>query len=270
MAMQLGIICPYDDEGFKKAKELGLDFIEICYNVGNDCIKFSKEILPAILERTKKYGVGIGSIGRWGSDKIDKDGNMIEEEFNNSRLLIDACGALESKVFVTGVNYVEGFSLYENCTFAIHFLEKLIAYGKQKGVDIAVYNCDWNNFIKDPPTWELILGYLKDLGIKYDPSHCVNTGSGKYIDETAKWGDRFYHVHIKGTLNTSESGHIDDPPAGLDDINWGSFMSMLYRVGYDRALSIEPHSRTWQGGLGEWGVEYTVDYMKKMIYGGNR
>ncbi len=268
MSMKLGIICPYDEAGFEDAKRLGLEFIEICYNVGNDCVKFSNETLPALLERTKKYGVAIGSIGRWGTDKIDKNGGIIEEEFNNSCLLIDACGALGCKVFVTGVNYVEGFSLYENCTFAIAFLEKLIAHGKERGVDIAVYNCDWNNFIKDPPSWELILGYLKDLGIKYDPSHCINSGSGKYIEETAKWGHRFYHVHIKGTVNTDECGHIDDPPAGLDDINWGSFMAVLYKVHYERNLSIEPHSGTWRGALGDRGVEYSVDYIKKMIFGG--
>lgn len=268
MTMKLGIICDYDENGFKQAKDLGLEFIEICYNIGNDCEEFKKEILPALLLRTKKYGVAIGSIGRWGSSKIDDNGNIIEDELHNSQLLIDACYELGCNVFVTGVNYVDGFSLYENCTFAIAFLEKLIAYGKEKNVNIAVYNCDWNNFIREPHSWELILGYLKELGIKYDPSHCINSGSGKYIDETAKWGKRFYHVHIKGTLNTAESGHIDDPPAGLDDINWGAFMSVLYKVGYERTLSIEPHSGTWKGGLGDWGVKFTVDYINKLVYKG--
>lgn len=266
--MQLGIIYPYDEEGFKAAKKLGLEFIEICYNVGNDCVKFYNEDLPKLLERTKKYGVAIGSIGRWGSDKIDENGNIIEDELKNSYLLIDACAALGCKVFNTGVNYVETFSLYENTTFAIKFLEKLIAYGKEKGVDIATYNCDWNNFVREPKAWELVHGYLKDLGIKYDPSHCINHGTGKYLEEAAEWGDRFYHVHIKGTVNTDGCGHIDDPPAGLDIINWGAFMSILYKVHYDRGLSIEPHSRTWREGLGDWGVKYTVDYIQKMIYRG--
>ena len=268
MTMKLGIICDYDENGFKQAKDLGLEFIEICYNIGNDCEEFKKEILPALIDRTKKYGVAIGSIGRWGSSKIDDNGNIIEDELYNSQLLIDACCELGCNVFVTGVNYVDGFSLYENCTFAIAFLEKLIAYGKEKNVNIAIYNCDWNNFIREPQSWELILGYLKELGIKYDPSHCINSGSGKYIDETAKWGKRFYHVHIKGTLNTAESGHIDDPPAGLDDINWGAFMSVLYKVGYERTLSIEPHSGTWKGALGDCGVKFTVDYMNIILYKG--
>lgn len=268
MAMQLGVIYPYDDEGFKAAKKLGLEFIEICYNIGNDCEKFYREDLPLLLKRTDKYGVAVGSIGRWGTDKIDDDGNIIEEELKNSYLLIDACSALGCKVFNTGVNYVDNFSLYENAGFAISFLEKLIEYGKARGVDIATINCDWNNYIREPMTWELIHGYLKDLGIKYDPSHCINAGSGKYLDEAAKWGKRFYHVHIKGTVNTKDCGHIDDPPAGLDDINWGSFMAILYKAGYNRTLSIEPHSGTWRGDLGDWGVKYSVDYINKILYRG--
>jgi len=54
--MKLGIICPYDDAGFEYAKSLGLDFIEICYNIGNDCKKFSEE-LPELIARTEKYGI---------------------------------------------------------------------------------------------------------------------------------------------------------------------------------------------------------------------
>ena len=267
MALSLGIICDYSEDGFKYAKDLGLEFIEICYNVGNDCEKFTRE-LPELIARTQKYGVGIGSIGRWGSDKIADDGTIIEEELKNNLLLIDACQKLGCTVFNTGVNYVDSFSLYENAGFAIDFLKKLIDYGRDKGVRIATYNCDWNNFVRTPEIWKLTHGYLKELGIKYDPSHCINSGSGDYADEMAKWGKRFYHVHIKGTINTSACGHVDDPPAGLDQINWGMFMGLLYKVGYKGTLSIEPHSGTWRGELGDWGVKYTVDYMQKLIYRG--
>ena len=58
---------------------------------------------------------------------------------------------------------------------------------------------------------------------------------------------------------------MDDPPAGLDMINWNALMGMLYAVGYDGNLSIEPHSAVWQGELGEKGVDYTIRYIRERM-----
>jgi sugar phosphate isomerase/epimerase len=60
--------------------------------------------------------------------------------------------------------------------------------------------------------------------------------------------------------------HVDDPPAGLDQINWGAFMGVLYKVGYDGNLSIEPHSSTWFGKLADPGVAFTVKHMSQFIF----
>ncbi len=262
--MKFGIISSFDDAGFENAKALGLDFIEICYNIGNDCQKFYDE-LPELVERTKKYGIGVGSLGRWGTDKFDGDGKLIEEELKNTYLLIDSCEKLGCPVFNTGVNYVDSLSLYENVSNAIMFLQKVVDYGKERGVKVATYNCDWNNFVRTPEMWRLIHGHIKDLGIKYDPSHCLNTGSGDYIGEAVAWGDRFYHVHIKGTL-IIDGKYFDDPPAGLDMVDWRKFIGVLYGKHYNAGLSIEPHSGNWRGERGDWGVKLTVDYIGKMIY----
>jgi sugar phosphate isomerase/epimerase len=107
------------------------------------------------------------------------------------------------------------------------------------------------------------LGHLPDLFIKYDTSHSVYD-NGDYLLETKKWGHRFAHVHIKGSLIVGGERY-DDPPAGMDQINWGAFISALYRAGYDGTLSIEPHSETWKGELGEKGVNYTIRYMKNLL-----
>lgn len=262
--MQLGIIIGCDRKDFEYARAHGLSFLEICWNIGNDCdeLRARADEFNAL---TKETGVYIGSIGRWGTDKLDKDGKIIEQELKNSYTLIDLCADIGCKVFNTGVNFVDGLSAYENVSAAISFLQKLVDYGSAKGVKIATYNCRWNNFIVDPCYWQLIHGHISELGIKYDPTHCINDGSGDYLGEAADWGDRFYHVHIKGTINVNGK-HIDDPPAGLDMINWGAFMGILYQKRYDGTLAIEPHSGTWCGELGEFGVCCTVDYMKKLIF----
>lgn len=260
--MELGIIGAPKEESFRYASEKGLSFLEFCLNIGYNLDEFFGN-LEEIKRWINKYNVKVASIGRWGTDRIDKAGNIIEEELQISYKLIDAASELGCKNFVCGCNYIEELSYYENCTAAINYFSRLIEYGKEKGVKISTYNCRWNNFVVDPMAWTVVHGYLKDLGIKFDPSHSIYAG-GDYLKEMRDWGHRFYHVHIKGSL-LIDGNRYDDPPAGLDGTNWGAFMAILYAVKYEGGLSIEPHSRNWHGELGEKGVDYTISYIRPMI-----
>lgn len=258
--MKLGIIAWINEEDFKRVRDLDLDFVELCVN--NRAEEFLEHV-EDIKQYSEHYNLPIGSIGRWGQDKITTSG-IIEDELQLEYRLIEATASLKSPVYITGCNYVEEISYYENCTLAIEYLQKLITYAEQYGIKIATYNCRWNNFIHSDPAWTVIHGYLKDLYIKYDTSHCIYAG-GDYLSETKKWADRFAHVHIKGAL-VIDGERFDDPPAGLDQTDWGSFMAMLYAKGYDGNLSIEPHSATWKGELGKNGILFTIQYMKKFLF----
>ncbi len=264
--MTLGMIEYWSEEGFKHLHDLGLHAVEFCYNDGNNPDDLIA-LIPDIKKWSEQYDVKVLSIGRWGADKIADDGTIIEEELQNTYKLIDVCAELGCPVFNTGVNEVEGKSFFDNCDYAVEFLSKACAYAKEKGVKVACYNCDWSNFVREPKAWLAIMSRVRDLGIKYDPSHCINSGSGKYLEEINDWADRIYHFHIKGTININ-GDHVDDPPAGLDMIDWRQIMGLLYEYKYDGMLSIEPHSGTWQGELGEWGIKLTIDYISKMVYTG--
>ena len=113
---------------------------------------------------------------------------------------------------------------------------------------VSVYNCRKMNFVNTDEAWRIVLGELPELGIKYDPSHCRYAG-GDYLRELVEWGDRVSHV----------------PPAGLDQTDWKSVLNILRCKGYDRYLSIEPHSPVWKDELGEKGLEYTIQYFRKMM-----
>lgn len=264
MAMKLGIISDNSVEGVKWVAEKGLHYVEYCYNVGRDVAELEQAV-PALQEAYAKYDVKLGSLGRWGSDKIDEKGCLIEQEWENTCRLIDVAAALDCPVFNTGVNYAEQLPYLANVEAAKNFLAKAVEYGAQKGVKIATYNCDWNNFVRTPDEWKLIHNAVPGLGLKYDPSHCINTGSGKYLEEIRDWGDKIHHFHIKGTINLG-GVHVDDPPAGLDCIQWRTVMGLLYACDYNGMLSIEPHSGVWKGKLGEWGIDYTIKYISEMIF----
>ncbi len=265
--MKLGIIASFDnemfyEEVFRSANGKGLEFLEFCINEGQDINAYISNT-SKLKEYLQKYGLEVGSVGRWGVTRILADGTSNYSEMDKEKALIKWCGEIGCKVYVTGCNFIEALSLYENCTAAIRYFEELISYGKDNGVKIAVYNCRWNNFVHSDPVWNIILGYLKDLYIKYDTSHAVYD-NGDYLLETKKWGQRFAHVHIKGSLAIGGQ-RFDDPPAGMDQTNWGAFLSALYGCGYNGSLSIEPHSDIWKGERGEKGVNYTIKYIRNMI-----
>ncbi len=265
--MTLGMIENWTEAGFRKVAGLGLQAIEFCYNIGND-----PAALFAIAGDVRKWsgdtGVEVGAVGRWGTDKLDKQtGAVLADELQGSKTMIDFCAAVGCPVFNTGVNFVDSLSFLDNCNAAAGFLGELIDYGRAKGVKIATYNCHWNNFVREPDVWKLVHGKLPELGLKYDSSHTINSGSGDYLGEIADWGNRIYHVHVKGTLNI-HGKHIDDPPAGLDMINWRAELGLLYARKYDGMLSIEPHSGVWRDAQGEWGVRFTIAYIRDMLFAG--
>ena len=67
------------------------------------------------------------------------------------------------------------------------------------------------------------------------------------------------------SLYSTENTNYDNPPAGIDSINWRAFFAILYMHGYDGYLAIEPHSQTWRGEKGEKGVKYTIKYIRDLM-----
>lgn len=258
--MKLGMISPsHDAAGIQRIKALGLDYAEFDVNADDISYLNRAEIRKALSET----GVKLGAVGRWGRDRITADGSICAKQQKDEFDLIDMCAELGCPVYITGCNYVDGLSYYQNVSAAIAYFQSLIDYAAGR-VKLCVYNCSWNNYVNKPHEWDIINDHLKALGIKFDPSHTVN-GGRDYLSEAALYGANFDHVHLKGTLNI-DGRHIDDPPAGMDMINWGALLSILRKYNYQGMLSIEPHSATWQGELGEQGLKYTIDYFKKLLF----
>lgn len=258
--MKLGMISPsHDAAGIQRIKALGLDYAEFDVNADDISYLNRAEIRKALSET----GVKLGAVGRWGRDRITADGSICAKEQKDEFDLIDMCAELGCPVYITGCNYVDRLSYYQNVSAAIAYFQSLIDYAAGR-VKLCVYNCSWNNYVNKPHEWDIINDHLKALGIKFDPSHTVN-GGRDYLSEAALYGANFDHVHLKGTLNI-DGRHIDDPPAGMDMINWGALLSILRKYNYQGMLSIEPHSATWQGELGEQGLKYTIDYFKKLLF----
>ena len=76
--MILGIIASPKEESFKKAAENNLSFLEFCLDIGYNLNEFFDNV-ENIKIWIDKYKVQVGSMGRWGTDRIGKDGTLLEE-----------------------------------------------------------------------------------------------------------------------------------------------------------------------------------------------
>lgn len=261
--MKLGIIGGWNESDFKYVNGKGLKAVEFCVNHNFDADEFSSQA-EAIKGYSAKYDVAVGSMGRWGMTRIDDNGKTVEKAMHDDKTLIDATSIIGCPVYNVGVNYIDSQSYYQNCLNAIGYIGELLDYAKDKNVRLATYNCDWSNFVYNDKAWSIVHTALPTLGIKYDASHCIHRG-GDYLKELRDWGDRVYHVHLKGSVYIDGNGY-DDAPAGLDQIQWGSIFDVLYTKNYDGMVSIEPHSNYWKGDKGEWGIDFTINYMRPMVW----
>ncbi len=300
--MKLGMIIQSKPEEFDHLKALGLDFAELDCNPVDffgKPVEELKALAPELKAASERTGIEVGAVGRWASHILNEDGSINEEEWNNVQGVIDFGKYLGAKYYLCSVAYVPQLTYYKNITASISVLRKIVAAAKEAGMETAIVNCMMgDNYIRTPEQWKLVLDEVPGLGIKYDPSHSFVHGgeNGAYLHEAFEWGDRFNYVHIKGVVQLGESDEpamwgkrdmlarhpelkelllpsmfgpnhsYDNPPAGIDSINWRAFFGILYKYGYDGYLSIEPHSRTWQGNKGEWGVKYTIRYIRDLMY----
>ena len=259
--MKLGMIRQPNAESFDYLKNKGLEFMEVCCNFDPESHSFIDNVaeIKANIART---GVPIGSVGRWNSAP-NKAGKIDRDVMELNLALLRAAADVGSPVFVSGCNYDDSVSLFRNYCAAIENFGELVEEGKKLGVKVAVYNCDWTNFVHRGEHWKVVLGELPELMLKYDCSHSYARGQD-YIGELNEWMPHVAHMHIKGTTCVNGQ-HVDAPPAGLDSIAWSTVFALIYRYGYDGGLSIEPHSSVWQGELGERGVDFTIDFIRKYM-----
>ena len=259
--MRLGRIQnDYTKEGFDLVKGNQLEFIEICCNSAEDADRLiaARDSVRAEVART---GIDISSVGRW-CHSIQEEGKINHEKKQNYLALLDTAIALGAKTFVCGCNYDSSISLYRNYENAIGFFSELITRADGR-IRVAIQNCDWNNFIVSPKHWEVVLGELPALSLKFDASHAYNRGED-YLGQLSDWCERVAHIHIKGTTHAGKRA-VADPPAGMDDIAWRPLCSILYARGYTGDLSIEPHSGVWMGELGAAGVVFTRNFIRQFM-----
>jgi len=216
-----------------------------------------------------RYNLEISSLGYY-PNPLHPDPEHREKVIDHLKKVIDASAlVMEEPIVGTFVGRDKNKTIEANLESFSRIWPEIVQYAGEKDVKIAIENCpmifsndEWpggNNLAFSPRIWREMFEIIPDenFGLNLDPSHLVWLMID-YNRVVREFKDRIFHVHAKdleidreglyenGTLSLGMGWQIPRLP-GLGDVDWGSFISTLYRFGYDYVLSIEHEDRKFEG-----------------------
>lgn len=213
-------------------------------------------------------GLTISSLGFY-PNNLHPDLEQRAHANDHLRKVIVAAERLGVEVVGTFIGRDPSRNVPDNLKVFAEVWPPLVKFAAEHNVKIAIENCpmifsydEWpggTNLAYSPAIWREMFTIIPDrnFGLNLDPSHLV----WQFIDyERAIYDfrDRLFHVHAKdmeinreglfqnGILSAGIGWQVPRLP-GLGEVRWDRFISALYAVGYDFALSIEHEDRKFEG-----------------------
>jgi sugar phosphate isomerase/epimerase len=223
----------------------------------------AKEV-HAILDN---YGLSISALGYY-PNPMYADPEHREKVIDHLKKVFLAAELLEVDIVGTFVGRDKDKNIPDNLEAFAEIWPPIVKYAADHQVKIAIENCpmifsydEWpggNNLASSPALWKKMWEIIPDdnFGLNLDPSHLI-LQMIDYERVVFDFKDKIFHVHAKdleidreglyqnGVLSQGMGWQVPILP-GLGDIDWGNFISALYRVGYDYVISIEHEDRAFE------------------------
>lgn len=259
----------------------GFEMLELaCWPVGKatrryagvttlDVTEFGQKEADEARKTMLDYGLEISSLGYY-PNPLHPDPDHRKVVIDHLKKVIDAAALVMDKPIVgTFVGKDKDKTVEANFEVFKQIWPEIVKYAGDKGVKIAIENCpmifsndEWpggNNLASTPAIWREMYSIIPDenFGLNLDPSHLIWLMIDP-ISVVRDFKDRIFHVHAKdleidleglyenGTLSLGMGWQIPRLP-GLGEVDWGRFISQLYRFGYDYVISIEHEDRKFEG-----------------------
>jgi len=234
------------------------------------------------------YGLSISSLGYY-PNPLDPDPVHRDTVISHLKKVILAAELLEVEVVGTFVGRDKAKNVPDNLKAFAKIWPPIVKYAADHQVKIAIENCpmifSWDewpggvNLAASPALWKKMWEIIPDdnFGLNLDPSHLI-LQMIDYERVVFDFADKLFHVHAKdleidreglyqnGVLSQGMGWQVPRLP-GLGDIDWGKFISALYRVGYDSVISIEHEDRAFEAteDLVERGFLIARDVLRPYI-----
>lgn len=232
-----------------------------------DVVDFDAAKAKEVHAILNNYGLSISSLGYY-PNPMHPDPEHRDVVIGHLKKVIQAAELLEVPIVGTFVGKDKDKTTPENLDTFAEIWPPIVKFAADHQVKIAIENCpmifsydEWpggNNLASSPAIWKKMWEIIPDdnFGLNLDPSHLI-LQMIDYERVVFDFADRIFHVHAKdleidreglyqnGVLSQGMGWQIPRLP-GLGDIDWGKFISALYRVGYDDVISIEHEDRAFE------------------------
>ena len=232
-----------------------------------DVVDFNAAKAKEVHAVLNNYGLSISSLGYY-PNPLHPDPEHRETVIGHLKKVILAAELLEVSIVGTFVGRDKDKNIPDNLEAFAKIWPSIVKFAAEHQVKIAIENCpmifsydEWpggNNLASSPALWKKMWEIIPDdnFGLNLDPSHLI-LQMIDYERVVFDFKDKIFHVHAKdleidheglyqnGVLSQGMGWQIPRLP-GLGDIDWGKFISALYRVGYDYVISIEHEDRAFE------------------------
>lgn len=206
---------------------------------GENELPWAEEELAIVEE----HGLTVTTVGLWGQDYLAPEAAETAEA--DLQRALSYAERADAEVFVTGTVVPEAMDDEEAWEAGIEFYADLVERVGDRGLTTAFYIGHGEPVLLD--SMEAIRRFteaIPEATLKVDPGNLV-TEDIDPLRVFHEFGDRVGHVHVKDVLCLDDGEMVDQCPAGMGDLPWGSFIDLLYLADYDGVLSLEPHWEYW-------------------------
>ena len=222
-----------------------------------------------IVAELGEIGITISALGYY-PNNLDPDPETRAVAQRHTMAVIKAAAMMGVDVVNTFIGADPRLSQDENYAMALVAFRPVVQAAEEHGIKLAIENCpmifsadEWpsgKNVAYSPRIWRRMLeDFGPAIGLNLDPSHLL----WQMIDVervVREFGPRIWHVHVKdlqidrdglfdnGILSLGMGWQVPRLP-GLGDVDWGAFISALYRVGYRGVLCVEHEDRDFEGSI---------------------
>jgi sugar phosphate isomerase/epimerase len=272
------------EELFDYSAGLGFEGIEVCCwpkgkaerryagitHIDLDTLTPEKE--KHYLDYAKKYGIGISSLGYY-PNALSVDKAEAEVAVAHIKELIEASARMDIGMVTTFIGRDQKETVEANLDKMEKVWGPIIKLAEEKNVLIAIENCpmlftkdEWpggKNLMAAPYLWRNVFERLpsKNLGLNYDPSHLMLTGSD-HVLPVYDFAEKIFHVHFKDIRiyqdKLNEYGRFAYPSLwhspkipGLGQIDFAALISALNDIRFDGYACIEIEDKTFEGSAEE-------------------